>query len=129
MLIRWMITFFSFSFACILLTLTNYWQIDHASQKVLFGHKIGSIWSFWLGYGVLMIPFNLIVSYIFYSIYHYGYNHWFHRVWIVQLTMWAASLSVVVIITWLWYGELPSKGTLVGAILLIAGALISAFWR
>lgn len=129
MLLRWFLMFGIICLGLAILTIMNYWQIDHVGEKVFFGYRFRSVWSFWWVLGVVTAPALIFANVLFWAVYYYGYHFWFKKLWIIQLGTYAAGLFIMTIITWYWYGELPHKGTLVGTILCITGAMISILWR
>ena len=126
---RWFLMFGTISLGFVILTILNYWQIDHVAGKVIFGYRFKSVWTFWGVLGLVTFPALLFANVIFWAVYYYGYHFWFNKLWIIQITTYASGLLIMAIITWYWYGEIPSKGTLVGAVLCISGALTSILWR
>jgi len=129
MIFRWLIMFGVICLGFAVLTVLNYWQIDHVGQKVVWGYRFRSVWSFWWGLGLISAPVLIFANVLFWTIYYYGYHFWFKKLWIIQITTYASSIFMMAIITWYWYGELPSKGTLVGTILCVAGAITSILWK
>jgi len=129
MVYRWVIMFGVICLAFAVLTVINFWQIDHVEGKTMFGLHFGSVWSFWSIYGLVVFPAVVFANVLFWAIYYYGYHFWFKKLWIMQITTYAGGLIMMAIITWLWYGELPNKGTLVGIGLCAAGMLTSILWK
>jgi hypothetical protein len=129
MIFRWLFMFGMICLGLTILTNLNYWQIDHVGNKVIWGYRFRSAWSFWGALGVIAAPALIFVNVLFWAIYYYGYNFWFKKLWIIQISTYAAGLLMMAVITWCWYGELPNKGTLVGAVLCIAGAVTSIVWK
>lgn len=111
------------------LTLINFYQIDHVGSKSLAGRQFNSLWSYWGAYGLIAAPGVIFANIIFWAVYYYGFHFWFRKIWVVQISAFAAGLLMMGLITWLWYGEIPNKGTLLGIILCVAGTLVSIFWK
>jgi len=129
MIIRWLFMFGTLCLGFAILTGLNYWQIDHVGDRLIVGQRFNSIWAFWGVFGVLAAPALVSVNMLFWAIYYFGYTFWFRKLWIIQISTYGAGLLMMAVITWYWYGELPSKGTLVGTALCIVGAVISIAWK
>ena len=129
MVIRWLFMFGSLCLGFAILTTLNYWQIDHVGDKLILGHRFKSPWAFWAVFGVLAAPALVFVNMLFWAIYYFGYTFWFKKLWIIQISTYGAGLLIMAFITWYWYGEVPNKGTLVGAALCVTGAVTSIVWR
>ena len=80
-------------------------------------------------YALLTAPVLRLANILFWSMYYYGFHFWFNKIWVIQFSTFAAGLVMMALFTWLWYGEVPNKGTLVGIVLCAAGTLISIYWK
>ncbi len=129
MLIKCALMFTALCLGFAVLTAINFWQIDHVGTKSLAGREFRSVWTFWGLYGLLAAPGVVFANILFWSIYYYGFHFWFRKIWVVQISAYSAGLLMMALFTWLWYGEIPNKGTLVGIILCAAGTLASIFWK
>ncbi|MBN2467830.1 MAG: hypothetical protein JXD19_06725 [Deltaproteobacteria bacterium] len=129
MIIRWILMFSLISFGFAVFTILNYWQIDHVGARVILGYRCKPAWSFWGMFAILATPALIFTNVLFWAVYYYAYHFWFKKLWIIQVTAYGAGLMMVALITWAWYSEIPSKGTLVGIALCMAGALTSILWK
>lgn len=48
--------------------------------------------------------------------------------WYVTELQWLASLIVTLIITWLYFGELPTRNALI-AMFFLMGAILAIYWK
>lgn len=73
-----------------------------------------------------------IVGYLCYPaiclVFRYTKEH-LDKIWIAQLSLQLASVSGVLLIAWWIFNEIPSKGTLWGGILVLAGVILAVTWR
>lgn len=118
-----MIQFVGLFLACcvpILLYLTmNYWQLDHVRPAV------GPL----LIYCAVVAPLAGLTQFAVFCVWAKAIQLHAGKVWIIQLIFVAATGAMTLLVTWLWRGELPTRGALVGTILWLVGAGIAAVWR
>ena len=130
MIIRWFYLLGGLGGIFILFNIINYWQIDNGGQRMLFGHQFSSEWGFRGVYALLLAPLIIFANVLTWHLYAKGYNDWFkHNIWQVQIISWAAGILVAVSINWAWYGQWPTKGTLVAIPAIVFFSLLSVFWK
>ena len=129
MLVRSVLMFAALCLGFAVLTIINFYQIDHVGSKSFAGRDFNSIWGFWGMFGLITAPAIVFANILFWAIYYFGFHFWFNKIWVIQIGTIGAGLFMMGLITWLWYGEVPNKGTLLGIVLCIAGTLTSIFWE
>src|SRR3989338_1384860 len=121
--------FVLFASGNIFFTITTFWQIKNAKNLTLLGIKFSSLWTFWLGYRIILLPAFFIINYIFTYAYWYGYNVAFEeKAWQVQLVIWLQSILTMFFIAWFYLGELPAKNIVIALFFLFA-AIIAIIWK
>ena len=106
-----------------------YTGIRNAQEKVIFGHAFSSGFAYFLVCALIINGTMVLPNTLSFFIGGVAYHEWFHKAWILHLTYAAINLGGAIAILWLQFGELPTKGALVGLALMITGSLISIFWK
>ena len=129
MLLSWLWLFIIFSFNLTVLTVLIYWSLEAAKTLTFLGIHFRNLWTFWFGIVLFFSPIYCLINYLFYYAYWYGYQKLFPgQMWRVVETQWLASLIVTLIVTWLYFGELPTKNAL-AALIFLAAALFTILWK
>lgn len=133
MIWRWLLVFGGFSAGLLVLFYANFLHLKYAPAQEIFGIKFSSYWSFLAFFIFISSPIILGANYVFYTAYYYGHEIWREffgeKLWVINLSNSAATFFALLVLTWLCFHELPSKGTLAGLMLSIAAVLISVFWK
>ncbi len=106
-----------------------YTCIRNAQNKVIFGHEFSSGFVYFLVFALIINMMMILPNTLSFFIGGVAYHEWFHKAWILHLTYAAINLGGVIVILWFQFGELPTKGSLVGLALMVTGSLISIFWK
>ncbi len=53
----------------------------------------------------------------------------FHKMWIPQLTVSLSSLAGAAVMVYWLFGEIPSKGTFWGGLIVLAGLILAVVWK
>ncbi|MBI2038861.1 MAG: hypothetical protein HYT22_01070 [Candidatus Niyogibacteria bacterium] len=106
-----------------------YTGTELSKTRVLFGYVFPSQYFFWFAWAAVMGIVLIIPNSVSFYVIGLAYNEWFKKVWILSLTVFATSAISTFLVAWLKFSEVPSKGSLVGLGFIIAGSLISVFWR
>ena len=106
-----------------------YTGFELAKTKTFLGYTFPNLFIFFVFWSLLLSFVMALPNGIVWAISSIALNDWFGKAWVVHLTFAATSLLAAATPFWFKFGELPTKGTLVGLALAIAGALISALWR
>ena len=106
-----------------------YTGFELAKTKTFLGYTFPNLFIFFVFWSFLLIITMALPNGVIWTVSSIALNEWFKKAWIIHLTFAATSLLAASTIFWFKFGELPTKGTLVGLSLAIVGALISALWR
>ncbi len=129
MWLAWLKLFGIFAFNLTVLTGIIYWSTLKAETLAVFGMRFRNIHTFWAGFILCLLPVYAAINYCFYYAYWYGYKKVFPlQMWRVIETQWLASLLVTLLMTWLFFHELPTKNGVV-AIFFLFGALVAIVWK
>src|SRR3989344_6658879 len=106
-----------------------YTCIRNAQSKVIFGYEFSSSLVYFLVFALIINVTMVLPNTLSFFVGGIAYHEWFHKAWILHLTYAAINLGGVIVILWLQFGELPTKGALLGLGLMVLGALVSMFWK
>jgi len=106
----------------------NFWIAKNTGGLTIFGINFSSIWVFWLFGLVVATPVLSLANVMFSGSFYFGYRH-YNNAWLILLTFIGAQTLAYPIMVYFWFREIPSKGTLLGALFALAGLLIANFWR
>lgn len=121
----WLKLFGIFAANLTVLTGIIYFSTLKAETLTLFGVRFRNIHTFWVGFIVCLMPVYVVINWCFFYAYWYGYKKVFPlQMWRVIETQWLASLLVTLLMTWLFFHELPTKNAFV-ALIFLAGALVA----
>lgn len=113
--------------------LLNFWHLRQSTSKALFGLSFSSYWTYLAFFLTVFLPLLWLANYFFFSAFYFGLKVWRdifgEKFWIVNLTNSAAIVFSTLVLTWLCFQQLPTKGALVGFILAIAAVIVSVFWK
>lgn len=113
----------------ILLYLTWFWQMKNAKDLVFLGHQFSNKWTFWLAYNAAFTPLSFVINYVIFYAWWYGYSVVFPgNAWKLQSFNWFVSILVMLLIAWLYLGELPTKNTVM-AIVFLTAAFLAILWK
>lgn len=129
MLLKWLVFALSSFVGLFIFQWIFYTGFELAKTKSVFGIYFPNLFVFFLFYalivGVSLVPVNAFS----WSVASLAFNEWFRKAWILHLTLLATSSVSATLVFWFKFGEVPSKGVLIGLLFYVAGAVISAFWR
>jgi drug/metabolite transporter (DMT)-like permease len=123
--------FFGFVFLNSFFCLVLFKVLDRLPAKELWGHQYGSIWSFLAVVTLVLLPFLYLANYFAFILYTSGYQ-WVgdsFKIWPVQIIVRSTSPLAFIAMAYLYRGELPTNGSLVGLFLGILGAIIAVLWK
>jgi hypothetical protein len=130
---QWLAVFGISLVGCAIILLLNFWQIKQSASLTIFGLTFTSYWTYLAFFLAVFAPLILAANYFFFSAFYLGFRVWRDvfgdKYWIVNLTNSSAIIFVILILTWLCFQELPTKGALAGFILAIAAVLVSVLWK
>jgi len=105
-----------------------YWMTKNAQTLSIFNMQFHSIWICWLVSLLLATPLLSLANYAFGATFYFGYEA-YKSAWLIFLAYVAAQTAAVPMMIFLWFGEIPTKGPLVGTLLAISGLLIAHIWK
>ena len=103
------------TFGLVIMTCVNFWQIEHVRPTL-------KDWSF---YYLKVALFIFIAQVLIWYVFRFGRN-WFGAFWPIQIWFLIVSSITAVVVIWLWWGELPSKKSLIALTFWIIGGIINA---
>ncbi len=105
-----------------------FWVTKQTPKMSLFNYGFSNVWIFWIAAVCVATPFLSIANLTFGATFYYGYKS-YQTAWIILLTYIAAQTIAYPAMVYLWFGELPHKGALIGGLLAIAGVFVANFWK
>lgn len=130
---RWLAVFGASLIGYTGIFLLNFWHLRQSASRTFFGLSFSSYWTYLVFFLVITLPLLWLANYFFFSAFYLGLKVWRDifgdKFWIVNLTNSAAVVFSTLVLTWLCFQELPTKGALAGFILAIAAVLVSVFWK
>lgn len=76
-------------------------------------------------YTIVTLPILIVSQVLAYVAYNAGYRAFGDRIWLTQMAWWIISFVVSGITGWIALGELPTRGTIVGLLLMLVGIVIA----
>lgn len=129
MFLKWLL----YSGASLLSVFAFQWLLytgtELSKTRMIFGFVLPSQYLFWLVWAALMGAAMTVPNSVSFYVVGLAYNEWFKKVWILSLTGFSVATASTFLVAWLKYSEMPSRGSLAGLALIVAGSLVSVFWR
>ena len=119
-----LITVLGMAFAVLTFTIINYYQVKHIENEDA-GKSIKAILIYQTKLLPVIIAFSMVVAISF----NFGKRAFADRVWVPALVYFAFEVIIAAICAYYFFREVPSKGTLVGSILCVAGAVLAMVWK
>ncbi|MEK7566509.1 MAG: hypothetical protein AAB527_00010 [Patescibacteria group bacterium] len=129
MFLKWLIFAFSSFVGLFAFQWIFYTGFEWSKTRSAFGYVFPNLFTFFLFWSFMIAVVLAPLNAASWSIASLAFNEWFHKAWILHLTLLATSGISGALVFWMKFGEIPSRGVLIGLSLYAAGAVISAFWR
>ncbi len=110
--------------AVMIFTIINYYQVKYI-QKDNLVKKLMAIGV----YQVKLIPLTFIFSLVVAASFNIGTKVFSNRVWVPALLYLTFEVIFAAIFAYLFFKEIPGKGTLVGGFLCTVGAILAIVWK
>ena len=119
-----LVTVIGMGLAVLTFTIINYYQVRHIEDEDA-GKSIKAI----LIYQTKLLPVLIALSMVVAISFNFGKRAFADRVWVPALVYFAFEVIIAAICAYYFFREVPSKGTLVGSILCVAGAVLAMVWK
>ncbi|MBI2027540.1 MAG: hypothetical protein HYS98_07050 [Deltaproteobacteria bacterium] len=116
--------FFIFFFSHSIVQSYMYWVTKNSHTLTVFNFQLSSVWTCWFLSLLVATPILSIANYAFGATFYFGYES-YKSAWLIFLSYVAAQTVTVPVMIWVWFGEIPTKGPLVGVIFALLGLLIA----
>ena len=116
---RMIIVFTGMGLAVLTFTIINYYQVKNIDQN------IKSIIIYQAKLLPLIVCFSMVVAISF----NLGMRAFSNRVWVPFLLYLTFEVVFAAIMAYAFFREVPTKGTLIGSIMCISGAVLAIFWK
>lgn len=130
---RWLAVFGASLIGYAGIFLLNFWHLKQSGVKTIFGLTFSSYWTYLAFFLTICLPLLWLANYFFFSAFFLGLKVWRdifgEKFWIVNLTNSAAVIFATLVLTWICFQELPTKGALAGFFLALAAVVVSVFWK
>jgi len=117
--LRMIIVFAGMGLAVLTFTTINYYQVKNIDQN------IKSIIIYQAKLLPIIVCFSMVVAIAF----NLGMRAFSNRVWVPFLLYLTFEVLFAAILAYAFFKEVPSKGTLVGSIMCIIGAIVAIIWK
>ena len=117
--LRMIVVFIGMGLAVLTFTMINYYQVKNIDQN------IRSI----IIYEAKLLPIIVCFSMVVAIVFNLGMRAFSNRVWVPFLLYLTFEVLFAALLAYAFFREVPSKGTLVGSILCITGAVLAIVWR
>lgn len=105
-------------------TVINYYQVKTIENESFLKTVKGI-----LIYQTKLLPVIIMFSMVVAICFNLGMHSFGERVWVPALIYFAFEVVAAGILAYFFFGEVPSKGTLVGSILCTAGGVVAIIWK